>query len=51
MHVYVKIKSKELIETLNDIEGVEVVDTSKELTESEIVAKENHALRRAWKQG
>jgi len=51
MHVYVRLKNKELIETLNDIEGVEVVDVEKELTDKELIRKDNHALRRAWKQG
>lgn len=49
MHVYVKIDNKELLKTLDDIEGVEVVDVERELTEKEKLDKENHALRRAWK--
>ena len=51
MHVYIKIDNKELLKTLKDIEGVEVVDVERELTEKEKLDKENHALRRAWKQG
>ena len=49
MHVYIKIDNKELLKTLKDIEGVEVVDVERELTEKEKLDKENHALRRAWK--
>ena len=41
MHVYIKIDNKELLKTLKDIEGVEVVDVERELTEKEKLDKES----------
>ncbi len=53
-YLYVKVEDEKLevfLKSLDDMDEVEVIEVKKELTDKEKLVKENHSLRRAWKQG